>query len=116
SLGLGVGATKTALGVLGREIFEDRRRFPEDEAVLFESWHPAVGVLGEKLVGARLADARIDRHLVQRNAELGREQADFARMRRGLEFVKGDDHGVSFPWLRSRTCVPEGDRRSLREV
>ena len=68
SLSLGVGAAEVALGMLGREIFEDGGRFPEDEAVLFESWHAAVGVLGEKLAGARLADTRIDRHLVQGNA------------------------------------------------
>ena len=88
-------AAQPALRPLGREIFEDRGRLPQHEAILLQRRHPAIRIHGEEFAGARLPDARIDRHLVERDAKLGREQPHFARMRRGLEFVERDGHGVS---------------------
>ena len=95
SLGLGVGAAKTSLWPLGREVFQDSWRFPEHETVLFESGHAAVWVLGEIVAGARFADARVDRHLVEGNAKLGCKQADFPCVRGRLKFIEGNGHGVS---------------------
>src|SRR5262249_24316131 len=96
--------------MLGREIFEDRRRLVEVEAVLLQRRHAPVRVHGKVIARARLTDAWIDLHLVQGNAKLGREQSHFTRMRRRLKFVKGDGHGISSDaQFNSRICVEDRD-------
>jgi hypothetical protein len=67
--------------MLGGEIFEDRRRLPQHEVVLDEGRHLAVRILGQVVGRAGFSNARIAADAIQWNAELGREQAHFARVR-----------------------------------
>src|SRR5665648_768911 len=68
---------------------------PQDKITLNEGWHAAIGILGEEVLGARLAFARVARDQFERDPQFGGEQADFARMRGVFHVVEGDGHGLS---------------------
>jgi hypothetical protein len=79
-LGFGVGSAKRPVGPFGGKVFEDRRRFPENESVVLKGRNAPVRILGEVLGCARLANARIASDLGELDAELGRQQPHFAGM------------------------------------
>src|SRR5665648_752931 len=91
--------------MLGGEIFEERRRFPQDKITLNEGRHAASGIRGEEGLGARRAVARVARDQFERDPQFGGEQADFARMRGVFHVVEGDGHGLSLSKKLSSTSV-----------
>jgi hypothetical protein len=98
----GIRRREAVLGALGREVFEDRRGFPQHDPVVLERRDATVGIPGEVLRRAQLALLEIERDPIERNAELGRQQAHLVRVRGALSVVELDRHGLSCVIARRR--------------
>jgi len=92
----GIGRREPALGPFGREIFQDRRGFPQHEPAVLDRRDSAVGIFRQVFGRAQLALLEIERDPVERDAELGRQQAHLARVRRSRTVVELDRHAASY--------------------
>ena len=66
----GVGGPQSALGLLRREIVQDRVRLPQHEAVVLQHGHPLVGVEPGELRPVLLALEQVDETQVAVEAEM----------------------------------------------
>jgi hypothetical protein len=90
-----IGGLELAGAVFRREVAHDRVRFPQQEAVLFERRHQAVGVHGEIGGFLVLAEGAADVDALVRQLELADRPHHLLHVDRGVS-PPDFDHGSAF--------------------